>query len=96
MENNNRQGCRWVKASERLPLKEDQYFIYVPTLTMKKVSTFNGKNFEHQFTNKDFEWLDESTPIPVQTPCIELEKENAELKLECKKLVELFYGRNTF
>jgi len=26
----------------------------------------------------------------------ELEKENAELKLECKKLAELFYGRNTF
>lgn len=79
MENNNRQGCRWVKASEKMPVEEGRYAakrlseIIVVFAKMQK----NGKMVFINSLNsiwkgyKDFEWLDESIPCATSSDAIQ-------------------------
>ena len=71
----------FVKASERLPEKDGQIVIKNPIEGHYALGYFSleEESKESLFDEGD-EWLDESTPIPIQTPCVELEKEVERLK----------------
>ena len=72
MENNNRQGCRWVKASERLPddWPGKEFYIRFIHDGAKVVGQFHSRYEEiggHYFSGvkltcelNEVEWLDES------------------------------------
>jgi len=63
MENNNRQGCRWTKASERLPEENKLYIIKYGRNEIQYASLFVIK---HKLELKmNVEWLDESIE-----PCV--------------------------
>jgi len=49
-------------------------------------------NSENNNVVNPIEWLDESTPIPIQTPCVELEKEVERLKGLINDLLETGYS----
>jgi hypothetical protein len=69
----------WVKASERLPEKEGQYYVLMDN--WKGTAYFNGNRFEtgDWIKIERIQWLDESTPIPIQTPCVNQDELWAEL-----------------
>ena len=74
-------NVRWVKASERLPETSGKY--YCKTFAhIKEIIWLNTAlpGWDTLFKRDIAEWLDESTPIPIQTPCVELEKEVERLK----------------
>ena len=54
MENNNRQGCRWVKASERNPDKEGLYFVKMAD------GEKDVNRYAEFYTGDGIEWLDET------------------------------------
>jgi len=75
MENNNRQGCRWVKCSDRLPEVRKNYHVKVRYEDDKPGcwntgSVWNLQHWEHpsqydSYTGlpkklKVYEWLDEN------------------------------------
>ena len=69
MENNNRQGCRWTKASERLPKKQAhaRWDTELGLLTnFESFLEFSGRGFFRSYHDrnnpdlKEIEWLDES------------------------------------
>jgi len=82
----------WIKASERLPEKTGWYFVRKGSLkenahkalhhmdVLKLAAGIEG------YWSEVYEWLDESTPIPILTPCVELEKEVERLKGLIEKL----------
>ena len=75
MENNNRKGCRWTKASERLPEENKLYIIKYGRNEIQYASLFVIK---HKVELKmNVEWLDES---PIEPCATSSEIENDELK----------------
>jgi hypothetical protein len=76
MENNNRQGCRWTKASERLPEKNGYYFIKSNYGQMCCYYSSDVGIFNHHW-NDEFDnvvWLDESIePCATSSRIAELE-----------------------
>ena len=74
----------WVKASERLPEVNKDVCIRIDDVCKtaywdgESAFIFEGRRYPP--TLYFVEWLDESTPIPIQTPCVELEKEVERLK----------------
>ncbi len=67
MENNNRQGCRWTKASERLPEvdnKNPKHYIFLNDVNHQATNIYTGfiDSFPSMITNYlfDWKWLDES------------------------------------
>lgn len=104
MENNNRQGCRWVKCSDRLPDKLDgvhyrfsESKLPVPYRGISKEESFGNtflRFFLKTFDIKNYaigliEWLDESIePCATSSRIEELEKDLAVLKNMNDKLWE--------
>jgi hypothetical protein len=93
MENNNRQGCRWTKASERLPENN------VKAFWRKQINHdyYVGYDYfnDSRFMELDkIEWLDESPiePCATSSRIEELEKENERLKLLLEKEVKDYYA----
>src|SRR6188768_2702300 len=81
----------WIKASERLPEKTGWYFVRKGSLkenahkalhhmdVLKLAAGIEG------YWSEVYEWLDESTPIPIQTPCV-WEERVKELEEELRKV----------
>jgi hypothetical protein len=66
MENNNRQGCRWVKCSDRLPDKEGIYTVKRHFSEQPEKAEYTGSIFTNYQGYIVKEWLDESESIE---PC---------------------------
>ncbi len=109
MENNNRQGCRWVKASERLPedKSDDTTMIIFRNLQNVKLMPIYPsytRNIKALLQNDltGWEWLDESiepcaTSSEIDWKSLEyiheLEEENKTLKDTIEQL-KLFSQNN--
>lgn len=66
MENNNRQGCRWVKASERRPTKEK--FYYAEDSVGNRTMIHFWKDHWHSLTGHPVaKWYDDESIEPCAT-----------------------------
>jgi len=93
MENNNRQGCRWVKASERLPEKFEVLHLKIHNSpSFMNVGMYSKKNNSFKVQDDNYstatsypieivEWLDESIePCATSSEAVEILKELCQLK----------------
>ena len=94
MENNNRQGCRWTKASERLPEKEGQYYVLMDN--WNGTVYFNGNRFEtgDWIKIERIQWLDESPIEPCATSQLAYLIKIFELRIKTHKKNGMRYFNN--